>query len=141
MPDDTLLQSLLDFPAARRTIAVVGLSPDPARPSHVVARYLQAQGYRVIPVNPACREVVGETCYPDLQSIPGPVDIVDCFRKPGDMVPIAEAAIAIGARVLWMQLGVTNPVARQKAEQAGLTVIEDRCIELELMRWQQAGLS
>lgn len=137
MPNDSQLQQLLDFPAARRTIAVVGLSPNPERPSHVVARYLQAQGYRVIPVNPACVEVLGEVCYPDLQSIPGPVDIVDCFRKPEDMVPIAGAAIAIGAKVLWMQLGVTNAAARQQAEQAGLTVIEDRCIELELMRLQQ----
>lgn len=134
MIDNTLLQQLLDFPAARRTIAIVGLSPNPDRPSNEVARYLQAHGYRIIPVNPACETILGETSYPTLEAIPQPVDIVDCFRRPEEILPLAEAAIKIGAKTLWLQLGVENAAARTLAETAGLTVVEDLCIKLEHMR-------
>jgi predicted CoA-binding protein len=117
-----------------RTIAVVGLSADWNRPSYFAAKYMQERGYRIIPVNPKYPEILGEKCYPDLQSIPEPVDIVDVFRKPEDCVPIAREAVAIGAKVFWMQLGVVNEEARQIAEAAGLTVIEDRCVKIEYAR-------
>lgn len=117
-----------------RTIAVVGLSADWNRPSYFAAKYMQERGYRIIPVNPKYPEILGEKCYPDLKSIPEPVDIVDVFRKPEDCVPIAREAVAIGAKVFWMQLGVINEEARQIAEAAGLTVIEDRCVKIEYAR-------
>lgn len=117
-----------------RTIAVVGLSADWNRPSYFAAKYMQERGYRIIPVNPKYPEILGEKCYPDLKSIPEPVDIVDVFRKPEDCVPIAREAVAIGAKVLWLQLGVINEEARQIAEAAGLTVIEDRCVKIEYAR-------
>ncbi|HET7775807.1 MAG TPA: CoA-binding protein [Azospira sp.] len=117
-----------------RTIAVVGLSADWNRPSYFAAKYMQQRGYRIIPVNPKYPEILGEKCYPDLYSIPEKVDIVDVFRKPVDCVHIARDAVAIGAKVLWLQLGVTNPEARQIAEAAGLTVIEDRCVKIEYAR-------
>ena len=117
-----------------RTIAVVGLSADWNRPSYFAAKYMQERGYRIIPVNPKYPEILGEKCYPDLKSIPEPVDIVDVFRKPEDCVPIAREAVAIGAKVLWLQLGVVNEEARQIAEAAGLTVIEDRCVKIEYAR-------
>ena len=91
-----------------KTIAVVGLSPDPVRPSHYVSKYLQEQGYRIIPVNPRLQEVLGERCYPDLPSIPEPVDMVDIFRRSEYVGPIVEEAIAIGAKYIWMQYGVIN---------------------------------
>jgi predicted CoA-binding protein len=117
-----------------RTIAVVGLSADWNRPSYFAAKYMQQRGYRIIPVNPKYPEILGEKCYPDLKSIPEPVDIVDVFRKPEDCAPIAREAVAIGAKVLWLQLGVINEEARQIAEAAGLTVIEDRCVKIEYAR-------
>jgi len=117
-----------------RTIAVVGLSADWNRPSYFAAKYMQQRGYRIIPVNPKYPEILGEKCYPDLKSIPEPVDIVDVFRKPEDCAPIAREAVAIGAKVLWLQLGVVNEEARQIAEAAGLTVIEDRCVKIEYAR-------
>ncbi|MDK9690140.1 CoA-binding protein [Azospira sp.] len=117
-----------------RTIAVVGLSADWNRPSYFAAKYMQERGYRIIPVNPKYPEILGEKCYPDLKSIPEKVDIVDVFRKPEDCVPIAREAVAIGAKVLWLQLGVINEEARQIAEAAGLTVIEDRCVKIEYAR-------
>ena len=105
-----------------KTIAVVGLSPDPERPSHYVARYLQEQGYRVIPVNPLLQEVLGEKCYPDLGSVPEPVDMVDIFRRSEHVGPIVESAIAIGAKYVWMQDGVVNEEAAASARSAGLSV-------------------
>ncbi len=117
-----------------RTIAVVGLSADWNRPSYFAAKYMQERGYRIIPVNPKYPKILGEKCYPDLKSIPEKVDIVDVFRKPEDCVPIAREAVAIGAKVFWMQLGVINEEARQIAETAGLTVIEDRCVKIEYAR-------
>jgi predicted CoA-binding protein len=117
-----------------RTIAVVGLSADWNRPSYFAAKYMQQRGYRIIPVNPKYPEILGEKCYPDLKSIPEKVDMVDVFRKPQDCAPIAREAVDIGAKVLWLQLGVTNEEARQIGEAAGLTVIEDRCVKIEYAR-------
>lgn len=117
-----------------RTIAVVGLSADWFRPSYFAAKYMQEHGYRIIPVNPKYPEILGEKCYPDLVSIPDKVDMVDVFRKPADCGPIAREAVAIGAKVLWLQLGVINEQATQIAEAAGLTVIEDRCVKIEYGR-------
>ena len=106
-----------------KTIAVVGLSPNPERPSHYVARYLQEQGYRIIPVNPLLQEVLGEKCYPDLGSLPEPVDMVDIFRRSEYVGPIVEEAIAIGAKYVWMQDGVVNEEAAANATSAGLSVV------------------
>ena len=117
-----------------RTLAVVGLSADWFRPSNFAAKYMQEHGYKVIPVNPKYAEILGEKCYPDLKSIPEPVDLVDVFRKPADCLSIAEDAVAIGAKVLWLQIGVINEEARRLAEAAGLTVIMDRCVKIEYAR-------
>jgi predicted CoA-binding protein len=117
-----------------RTLAIVGLSADWYRPSYFAAKYMQEKGYRIIPVNPKYPEILGEKCYPDLQSIPVRVDLVDVFRKPADCVPIAEAAVAIGAKFLWLQIGVVNEAAKEIAERAGLTVIMDRCVKIEFAR-------
>ena len=114
-----------------KTLAVVGLSAQWHRPSHFAAKYMQEHGYRVIPVNPGNDEILGERCYKSLRDIPEKVDIVDCFRKSADIGSIAEDAIAIGAKVLWMQLGVHNEAARARAEAAGLEVVEDRCVKIE----------
>ena len=117
-----------------RTIAVIGLSGNWYRPSFFAAKYMQDRGYRIIPVNPRYDEVLGQKCFPDLRSIPQPVDLVDCFRKPQDIPPIAEDAIAIGAKVLWMQLGIVNDVAAQRASAAGLDVVMNRCVKIEHAR-------
>lgn len=112
-------------------IAVVGLSADQWKPSYGVARYLQDHGYRIIPVNPRYAEILGEKCYPSLRDVPHKVDLVDCFRKSEDIPPVAEDAIAIGARVLWMQVGVVNEAAAARAHAAGLEVIMDRCLKVD----------
>jgi predicted CoA-binding protein len=117
-----------------KTIAVVGLSANWWRPSFFAAKYLQEHGYRVIPVNPQYQEVLGQKCYPTLSDIPDKVDIVDCFRRSEDIGPIAQEAIAIGAKVLWMQLGVINHDAADKARKAGLDVVMDRCVKIEHAR-------
>ncbi len=114
-----------------RTVAVVGLSANWYRPSYFAAKYLQEHGYRVIPVNPAYDSVLGEKCYRALSEIPDKVDVVDCFRRSEEIPALADEAIAIGAKVLWMQLGVTSEPARRKAEAAGLEVVEDRCMKIE----------
>ena len=119
-----------------RTVAVVGASPKPERPSHVVATFLKDRGYRVIPVTPKGGQIVGETVYPDLTSIPEPVEIVDVFRRSEDVLPIAEEAIAIGARALWLQEGIVNEEAAARAREAGLIVVMDRCMKTELLRLQ-----
>ena len=111
-----------------RTIAVVGLSSKRFRPSYGVAEYLQRAGYRVIPVNPQETEILGETCYPDLESIPEKVDIVDIFRRPEHVPELVESAIRIGARAVWMQEGVVHEDAALRAAGAGLMVVMDRCI-------------
>ncbi len=120
--------------ATARTIAVVGLSAHWHRPSYFAAKYMQEHGYRIIPVNPNYAEVLGEKSYASLGDIPGGVDIVDCFRKPGEMVPLAEAAVAKGAKVLWMQLGIRNDEAARIAGAAGLDVVVDRCVKIEHAR-------
>ena len=114
-----------------QTIAVVGLSPKANRPSNQVALYLQQAGYTIIPVNPGQTEILGEPCYPDLCSIPGSVDVVDIFRRAEQVEPIARDAVAIGARVLWMQQGIVNNRAAEIAEQGGLSVIMDRCMKVD----------
>ena len=114
-----------------RTIAVVGLSAQWHRPSYFAAKYLQEHGYRIFPVNPGYPEILGEKCYKSLREIPEKVDVVDCFRRSAEIPAIADDAIAIGAKVLWMQLGVENGDARKKAEAAGLEVIENRCMKIE----------
>ncbi len=116
------------------TIAIVGLSADWWRPSYFAAKYLQEHGYRIIPVNPKYTEVLGEKCYPTLEAIPEPVDIVDVFRKSEDCAPIAQQAVAIGAKTLWLQLGVENTEAQQIAEAAGLAVVMNRCVKIEYAR-------
>ena len=108
-----------------KTIAVEGLSPRPKRPSHYVAKYLKEQGYRVIPVNPQLDNVLDEKCYPDLKSIPEPVDMVDVFRRSSLVGPIVDDAIEIGAKYVWMQDGVVDEEAAERAESAGLGVIMD----------------
>ena len=127
-------EELRQILASTKTIAVVGLSEKPDRPSHAIPAYLQQQGYRIIPVNPNLTEALGEKAYASLRDIPAKVDIVDCFRKTGEILPIAEDAIAIGAKVLWQQLGVTNEEAARKAETAGLDTVMDRCVKIEHAR-------
>jgi len=113
---------------------VVGLSAQWHRPSYFAAKYLQEHGYRVIPVNPAYESVLGERCYKSLADIPVKVDVVDCFRRSEEIPALADQAIAIGAKVLWMQLGVRHAEARARAEAAGLQVVEDRCMKIEHAR-------
>ncbi len=120
--------------AQSRSIAVVGLSAHWYRPSYFAAQYMQGKGYRVIPVNPGQAMILGERCHPSLAAIGQAVDIVDCFRKPQDIVPIAREAVAIGAKVLWMQLGIRNEEAAQIALAGGLTVVMDRCVKIEHAR-------
>ena len=110
------------------TIAVVGLSPDRGKASYEVAAYLQRAGFRIIPVNPACQEILGERCYPTLADIPDEVEIVDVFRRPEFLPEIVEQAIAKKAKVVWMQEGIVNQPAAQRAEEAGLAVVMDRCL-------------
>jgi uncharacterized protein len=111
-----------------RTVAVVGLSGKRYRPSYGVAEYLKREGYRVIPVNPGETEVLGEKCYPDLDSVPGEIDVVDIFRRSEFVPEIVEGAIRKGAKVIWMQEGVIHEEAARRAREAGLTVVMDRCI-------------
>ena len=110
-----------------RTIAVVGLSSNLARPSYHVAAYMKSQGYRVIPVNPNETNVLGETAYPSLFAVPGPIDLVNIFRKSEDVLPIVEEAIVHGAKAIWMQEGVINEQAAIRAQASGLLVVMDRC--------------
>jgi predicted CoA-binding protein len=111
-----------------KNVAVVGLSSEPSRPSHGVARYLQKSGFKIIPVNPTETEILGEKAYPDLSSILEQVEIVDIFRRPEHVSPIVDEAIKIGAKVVWMQEGVINHPAAIKASQNGITVVMDRCM-------------
>lgn len=129
MRDD--IPTLRRILAECRTIAVVGLSANWYRPSYFAAKYMQAHGYTVIPVNPAYPEVLGVPCYPTLADVPVKIDMVDCFRRSEDIPAICDAAIAVGAKVLWQQLGVRNMEAVAKAEAAGLECIVDRCVKIE----------
>jgi predicted CoA-binding protein len=124
-----------------RTWAVVGASPRPARDSNRIAALLKARGYRVIPVNPACDEVVGERAYPALADIPEPVDVVDVFRRSEHAGAHVDEAIAIGARAVWLQLGVIDAAAAERARAAGLEVVVDRCPAIEMPRLGIAGFS
>ena len=117
-----------------RTVAVVGLSAEWHRPSHFAAKYLQQHGYRVVPVNPRYERVLGERCYPDLDAVDVPIDMVDVFRRTEDVLPIAQAAIRIGARCLWQQIGVVNREAAALAAAAGLATVMDRCVKIEHAR-------
>jgi predicted CoA-binding protein len=123
-----------DILTTYRTIAVVGLSSDPAKPSNSVSAYMKAQGYRIIPVNPDEEEVFGEKAYPNLASVPEPVTFVNVFRRPQFCAEVARDAVAVGAKVLWLQLGITSPEARRIAEEAGMTYVEDRCVLVEHRR-------
>ncbi|WP_295644198.1 CoA-binding protein [uncultured Methylibium sp.] len=117
-----------------RRVAIVGLSADWFRPSHFVAKYLQQHGYRIVPVNPRYESILGERCYARLEDIPEPVDMVDVFRRTEDVGPIADSAIAIGARCLWQQIGVKNEAAAARARAAGLDTVMDRCVKIEHAR-------
>jgi len=119
---------IADILGGARTIAVVGLSARRCRPSHGVAEYLQRAGYRIIPINPNITEALGERSYPSLDAVPGPVDIVDIFRRAEHVPEIVEAAIRKGAKTIWMQEGVVHEDAARRAKSAGLSVVMDRCI-------------
>jgi predicted CoA-binding protein len=114
-----------------RVVAVVGLSDKPDRPSYRVAQYLQEHGYRIVPVNPVRQEILGEKCYATLRDIPFPVEIVDIFRQVDAIPGIVDDAIAVGAKVVWMQQGLEEPHAARRARQAGLRVVMDRCVKIE----------
>jgi uncharacterized protein len=128
-----------DILASARTIAVVGLSGKRFRPSYGVAEYLQRAGYRIIPVNPYETEVLGEKCYPNLDSVPDAVDIVDIFRRSEFVPEIVEAAIRHGAKMVWMQESVVHEAAARRAEAAGLAVVMDRCILKDHRRYLRAS--
>jgi predicted CoA-binding protein len=117
-----------------KSLAVVGISANWYRPSYFAAKYMLDHGYRIYPVNPNYAEVLGQRCYPDVASIPDRIDIVDCFRKPNEIAPLAQAAVAKGAKVLWMQLGIRNDDAAKLAADAGLDVVMDRCVKIEHAR-------
>jgi uncharacterized protein len=122
---------ILDLLKKYKTIAVVGLSSNPMRPSYGVTEYMQGEGYRVIPVNPNEREVLGEKSYAWLEEVPEKIEIVNIFRRAEEVAPVVESAIRIGAKVVWMQQGIEHEVAAEKARAAGLTVVEDACILVE----------
>ena len=129
-----------DIPGIRRvlrtyrTVAMVGLSANWYRPSYFAAEYLQEHGYRVIPVTPSYDEVLGEPCYASLADVPEPIDVVDCFRRVEEIPALAEQAIAVGAKALWMQLGIVHEEAARRASDAGLDVVMDRCMKIEYAR-------
>jgi len=134
VPDD---EDIADILRRYRRVAVVGLSKDPAKASHRVAAYLIENGYDVVPVNPSCDEVLGRRCHPDLRSVPGRIDVVDIFRPAADVPPIVADAIAIGARAVWMQQGIVNNEAAERAASAGLRVVMNRCMMVEHRRVSQ----
>lgn len=121
---------MIDFDAvfALRTVAVVGCSPKPERPSHFVAAFLKEHAYRIIPVNPGHQMILGEKCFPSLASIPEPVDVVDVFRRSEEVLPIIQEAMRVRAKVLWLQDGITHPEGEELARRAGLVVVSDDCM-------------
>jgi predicted CoA-binding protein len=125
MNNDTMMKEIL---LSAKTIASVGLSSNPQKESYGIALYLKEQGYRIIPVNPTTPEVFGEKSYPDLESVPEKIDVVQVFRKPEDVPPVVDDAIKVGAKVVWMQEGIVNEEAAQKAREAGLQVVMDACM-------------
>jgi uncharacterized protein len=128
MMDAPSREQLLRIYAETRTIAVVGASGDPSKPAHRIPRYLQSQGYRILPVNPRGGELLGEPVARSLAEVEGPVDVVDVFRPAEEAPGIAREAIEAGVKVLWLQVGIASEEARQEAEAAGLTVVMDRCM-------------
>jgi len=130
-PPDSVIRDILAHP---RRIAVVGCSPDARRDSQRIARLLMAKGHSVVPVNPGVPEILGQACFDSLSDIPGPVDVVDIFRRPDQAGPIVDEAIAVRAQIVWMQVGVINEAAAARAQAAGLTVIMDRCPAIEYAR-------
>jgi len=130
-PPDAVIRQILGQP---RRIAVVGCSPDPHRDSQRIAELLAEKGHTVIPVNPAAREILGQPCYPSLRAIPGDVEMVDVFRRSEAAGTVVDEAIAVGARIVWMQLGVIDAAAAVRAQAAGLTVVMDRCPAIEYRR-------
>ena len=130
-PSDAVIVEILSRP---RRVAVVGCSPDPSRDSHRIASLLLEKGHTVVPVNPNADTVLGLPCYASLASIPDKVDMVDIFRRSSEVAPIVDEAIAVGARIIWMQLGVIDEEAGQRARNAGLTVVMDRCPAIEYRR-------
>lgn len=132
MTDD--ISRLRRILATYRNVAVVGLSAKWHRPSYFAAKYLLDHGYNVIPVNPAYSEILGRPSYPDLRSIPEPVDVVDIFRRPEEVPALVDDAIAIGAAVVWMQIGIQHQAAAEQARAAGLEVVMDRCMKIEYAR-------
>lgn len=131
MNDDQMMKDIL---SSAKTIASVGLSSNPAKESFGIAAYLKAQGYRVIPVNPTTAEVFGEKSYPDLESVPEKIDVVQVFRKPEDVPPVVDSAIKVGAKAVWMQEGIVNEEAAEKARAAGLQVVMDACMRVSHRR-------
>ena len=121
-------REMKDILLSTKTIASVGLSGNQEKESYWIASYLQEQGYRIIPVNPTAREILGEKAYPNLESVPDKIDVVQVFRKPEDVPPVVEDAIKVGAKVVWMQEGIVNEAAAQKAREAGLQVVMDACM-------------
>ena len=126
--DASLRERLLRIYAGTKTIAVVGASGDPAKPAHEIPRYLQQQGYRILPVNPRGGELLGEPVARSLAEVEGPVDVVEVFRPAAEAPQVAREAVKVAAKVLWLQLGIESEEARQIAEAAGLTVVMDRCM-------------
>jgi predicted CoA-binding protein len=133
LPDDAKAtpDPILDILKTCKTIAVVGISSNPARPSNEVSAYMQSVGYRIIPVNPNETQVLGEKCYARLEDVPEKIDIVDIFRRSEDVPPVVESAIHVKAKVIWMQLGIAHAEAAEKARAAGLAVVQDACILVE----------
>lgn len=133
-PGKNMTEDICGILKRYRSVAVVGLSPKPERDSHMVAAFLKEHGYRIIPVNPGQRQILGETCYPALSQIPERVEIVDVFRRSEAVPAIAEEAMRIGARVFWTQMGIRHDEAAEKLRQAGIQVIMDRCMKVEYLR-------
>jgi hypothetical protein len=127
MNDDQMMKNIL---LSAKTVASVGLSSNPQKESYGIVSYLKEQGYRVIPVNPTADEILGEKSYPDLESIPEKIDVVQVFRKPEDVPPVVDSAIKIGAKAVWMQEGIVHEAAAQKAREAGLQVVMDACMRV-----------
>jgi len=128
---------IFDILTKYKTIAVVGLSSNPMRPSYGVTEYMQSSGYHIIPVNPNETDVLGEPSYANLEEVPQKIEIVDIFRRPEEVPPVVDAAIRVGAKVIWMQQGIANEPAAEKARAAGITVVMDACILIEHKRRRQ----
>ena len=129
--DDAAIDRML----AGRRIAVVGLSDEPARPSYGVSAHMQRAGYTILPVNPNCRLALGQTCYPTLAEVPGPIDVVNVFRRPLACAQVVRDAIAVGAKGVWLQTGILNDEAKRLAAEAGIDFVQDRCIMVEHARF------